>query len=315
MERYLKTEALKGEFSGNVYVSKNGKVLLDKSYGYANKEFEVKNNRETKFNLGSINKVFTAVAIAQLLEAGKLSLDEPVSKYIPDFKHKRAGDVTVRHLLEHKSGFGFYWDNEKFLNNRTDLKSIDDYISFIQEEELQFEPGTKKSYSNSGYEILGYIVQTVSGIDYYEYIQNNIYKIADMPDTRAYERDVIVKNRAVAYTKHLNGGGKTEKFSQIAEHYLSIKGTAAGGGYSTINDMRNFIRAVLSGRLVSLEYLKKVRPSFAEKGKDFRMAGGAPGINAFISGNSSGDYLVIVLTNYDPPVAMKAGKTLTRLLK
>jgi len=315
VKSYLTAEEEKGMFSGNVLAIKDREVVFDQSFGEANKDFGVKNNHDTKINLGSVNKIFTATAIAQLVEVGKLDLDKSISGYIPDFKHTRANDITIRHLLDHKSGFGFYWENEKFLNNRTGLRTIKDYINFIQDEDLTFEPGTQTQYSNSAYEVLGYIVQTVSGEDYYEYIQKHIYDIVGMPNTGCFERDVVISNRAVAYSRMKVDGSKSEGFTQTTEHQLAIKGTAAGGGYSTTEDMSKFISALLGGKLVSMEYLPIANNSFSRKDSEYMLGGGAPGVSAFIGGNVADTYHVVVLCNYDPPTAMMVGKAISELLK
>ena len=157
-DNYMVEKVGDGTFSGTVLVAIKGKVVFHKEYGYANKDLKSINKVDTKINIGSINKVFTGVSIMQLVEKGLLNLDDKAVKYIPELKNPMMDEITIRHLLQMSSGFGFYFDSELFKKNMKTLKNIEDYVPFISDYKLNFKPGSKKQYSNSGYELLGVIV-------------------------------------------------------------------------------------------------------------------------------------------------------------
>lgn len=183
IEAYLKTLAATDQFSGAVLIAKNGKPIFEQAYGLASKAFNVPNRVDTKFNLASINKMFTAVAIAQLVEQGKLSFDAPVIKYLPDYPNKAVAEkVTIHQLLTHTSGLGDYF-NEKFEAKKSRLRAVQDYFSLFVDDPLRFEPGTKWRYSNAGFIVLGAIIEKVSGQDYFDYVREHIFKPAGMNNT------------------------------------------------------------------------------------------------------------------------------------
>ena len=201
LNTYLDQASVDDKFSGTVLVAKDGKPLFKKAYGLANKNTNTPNNVDTKFDLGSMNKMFTAIAIAQLVERGKLSFTDTVGKLLPDYPNKEVADkVTVHHLLTHTSGIPNYI-NEKFQANLNNLKTVADYLPLFANDPLSFEPGAKWQYSNSGFTVLGLIVEKVSGQNYYDYVKEHIFKPAGMVNTDSYERDKEISNLAVGYTR------------------------------------------------------------------------------------------------------------------
>lgn len=254
LDQHLEKQAAHNKFSGVVLIAKDGVPLFQKAYGLASKRFNVPNRTDTKFNIGSINKVFTGVAIMQLLEKGKLTLDASISKYLLDFPREVADKITIRHLLQHRSGMGHYWDNEKYKANWTRFRTVADYVGIVKDEPLNFEPGTSRQYSNSGYEVLGAIIERVSGQDYYDYIRENIYSPVGMTNTDSYEMDVPVENLAIGYTNLNPFGPKGEDYQRNNMFQHSIKGTPAGGGYSTAEDLLKFIIALDNNKLLSPKY-------------------------------------------------------------
>src|SRR5437763_11227801 len=165
---YLEGLAKEDKFSGVVLVARGGKPFFVKAYGLADKTRNLVNNLETKFNLGSMNKMFTAVAIAQLAEQGKLAFDDKVGKLLPDYPNKDvASKVTIHHLLTHTSGLGSYW-NAKFDARRATIKTVADYLGLFADEPLLFEPGARFEYSNSGFIVLGASLERGSGARHYE---------------------------------------------------------------------------------------------------------------------------------------------------
>jgi len=322
LNQYLAKAADAGEFSGVVMIGKDGESLFQKAYGYASKRFDVRNKIDTKFNLGSINKIFTTVAITQLLEKGKLSIDDPIGKYLDIFPQEIAEKVTVRHLLNMRSGWGDYWANEYYLSHRDRLRTVSDYMEFIRDIPLDFEPGTNFQHSNTGYEVAGAIIEAVSGIDYFDYIKKNIYEPAGMINTDSYHRDGPVKNLAVGYTKMNRNAPEGNSYEWNNTYMLSPRGTPAGGGYSTVEDLIKFDLAIRNYKLLNSDYTQylvgrfKGSPgdSFAPPEKMYRMAGGAPGISAFFGMDFQSSYSVIVLSNYDFPVAMEVAEEIIKML-
>lgn len=319
MEQYLQDAVKTHAFSGAVLVAKNGEAIYKGAFGLASKRYKVPNQIDTKFNIGSLNKMFTGVAILQLAEKGKLKLDDPIAKYLPDFPPDVANKVTIRHLLQHSSGWGHYWQNEQYLNNWIDLRKISDYMAFIKDIPLDFEPGTDRQYSNTGYQVLGGIIESASGQDYYEYIRQHIYQPANMKNSDAYEMDDPVENLATGYTNS-SPYGPSEGYQRNNVYLHSAKGTAAGGGFSTVDDLLNFLNALRDHQLISRAntnlYYNRFRPvtedNFQPRGA-IGKAGGAPGINAGIEIDFDLGLTVIILSNYDPPVATKTARMVMQM--
>src|SRR5687768_14816878 len=197
----------------------------------ANKDFNVPNRVDTKFNLGSMNKMFTGVAIAQLVEKGKLSFDDPLSKFIPDFPDpESAKKIQIKHLLTHTAGLGGYFSKRYQDMSRANLRTVDDMMALAkQDEKLQFEPGTKWQYSNTGMLVLGKVIEIVSGQSYFDYVRENIYKPAGMVNSDSYELDRINTNLAVGYDKQFTDNGVAWG-NNIFMHVM--RGGPQGGGYS-----------------------------------------------------------------------------------
>ena len=201
IDSYLNSLVAENKLSGAVLVAKDGVPIASKAAGIANKATGAPIALNTKFNLGSMNKMFTAVAIAQLAQARRLSFDDPISKHLPDYPNKEVADkVTIHHLLTHTSGMGLYW-NEKFMAQREKLLTVAAHLPLFVNDPLSFPPGEKFQYSNSGYMVLGAIIEKVSGQDYYSYVQEHIYKPAGMTDTGFYEPGKEIPNLAIGYSK------------------------------------------------------------------------------------------------------------------
>ncbi|HEV2121701.1 MAG TPA: serine hydrolase domain-containing protein, partial [Chloroflexota bacterium] len=240
-------------FSGTVLVARDGVPIFSGAYGMADKDAQLPNRLDTKFNLGSMNKMFTAVAIAQLAELGKLSFHDPIGKYLPEYPNKEVAEkVTVHHLLTHTSGLGDYFGPTFFAGGKDTVDTVADYFPFFVDRPLRFEPGAGWAYSNAGFVVLGAIVEQVSGQSYFDYVREHIYAPAGMTDTDAYRRDANVPNLASGYTSGRPGEEAGER--RINTDTLPIKGGPAGGGYSTVEDLHRFAGALLSHRLLSPEF-------------------------------------------------------------
>lgn len=249
LKAYVERLAQADSFSGAVLIAKDGKPLWSAAYGMADKNFNVPNKLDTKFNLGSMNKMFTAVAIAQLVERGVLSFDDPVSKWLPNALSDGTGDkVRIKHLLSHTSGLGSYFTDEWDNASRARYRSVDDFMAFAKEEKLAFEPGTRWQYSNTGMLVAGKVIEAATKQSYFDYVRENIYKPAGMINTDAYELDYVTPNLAVGYQRENSAAGPRWR-NNIFMHV--IKGGPAGGGYSTVEDLLRFDIALRSGKLVN----------------------------------------------------------------
>jgi CubicO group peptidase (beta-lactamase class C family) len=300
---YLGQETDAGRFSGIVLVAKGERPLLKMAYGMASKRYQILNKVDTKFNIGSINKIFTKVAIYQLYEKQVLRLDEPIGRYLMGLTDELAKKVTIRHLLEHRSGLGHYW-NDDYEARLTKLRTVSDYVDLVKNQPLAFEPGSSQQYSNSGYVLLGAIIEKVSGIDYYDYIQQKIYHPLKMTSSDHYELDLPVENLAIGYTNHNPDGSEGEGYNRN-NNYFSVKGSPAGGGYSTVDDLWKFDQALRTGSLFS-DPNSEVAKSFLSMG-GLGIAGGGPGTCAILESDWDAGYTVVVLSNYDPPFAEDLG--------
>jgi D-alanyl-D-alanine carboxypeptidase len=236
--------AAKDQFSGAILVARGGKVLLQKAYGLANREARTPVTLDTQFRLGSMNKMFTATATLQLVEAGKLTLDDPLGKHLTDYPNKDvAAKVTVRHLLTHTGGTGDIFGPD-FTKNRLTLRAHADYVTLYGSRALGHEPGAEWRYSNYGYVLLGALIEKVAGMPYYDYVRTKVFQPTGMKSTDSLPESEAVANRAVGYMKR---EGKWVPNTDT----LPWRGTAAGGGYSTVGDLYRFAQALESGKLIS----------------------------------------------------------------
>jgi hypothetical protein len=171
-------------FSGAILMVKGEATLYRNAVGLASVSFQAANRIDTKFNLGSMNKMFTAVAVAQLAQQGKLSFDDTLAKHVPDYPNKEvAGKVTIHQLLTHTSGMGSYFNDKYQEASKTRFRAVRDYLPLFADDPLQFQPGERFGYSNSGFHVLGLVIEKVSGQDYFDYVREHIYRPAGMINT------------------------------------------------------------------------------------------------------------------------------------
>ena len=331
IDRFIDELAARDEFSGAVLVAKDGKTIYKKALGYADKGFKVPNRTDTRFNLGSMNKMFTGTAIMQLLQQGKLALDGKVGKYLPDYPNQAVRDkVTIHHLLTHTSGLGQYWEEYFRSPKILEISTVADYDNLANRNPLQFEPGEKFLYSNCGPLVLGLIIEKLSGMSYYDYVRKYIYGPAGMTRSDSYDITIVVDNLAVGYTKGAPLGRSYPDWrSNIGTHPL--KGGPAGGGYSTVEDLLNFDIALRSGTLLSAENFKLMtggkvardpktqyaylfQEKFVNGHRIIGHNGGAGGTNSHLAMYMDLGYTVAVMANYDPPAAEKIAARLEELL-
>ena len=295
-------------FSGVIVVARAGKPVFGKAYGYADREKKVPNDLETRFRIGSMNKMFTSVAIAQLVQAGKVAYTDSVAKVLPDYPDKEiARRVTIHHLLTHTSGLGDFFGPE-FAKKKDTLHTLQDYLALFAGKPLRFEPGTSWTYSNAGMIVAGLVVERVSGESYFDYVRKHIYAPAGMKDSGTFDKTRPQPDQSIGYTK--DEGKWVPNFDT-----LPLMGSSAGGGDSTGPDLVRFASALKSGKLVSPEFVALITTGKVDKYAygfvDDQVAGarvvghggGAPGMNANLDIYWDTDTAVVVLANRDPPIA------------
>jgi CubicO group peptidase (beta-lactamase class C family) len=242
------------QFMGSVLVARNDQVLFDKGYGYANLEWQVPNSPEAKFRLGSITKQFTAACILLLEERGKLRTDDPVKKYMPDAP--AAWDkVTIYNLLTHTSGIPSFTDFPDYRSSEATPTTPEKLVARFRDKPLDFQPGENWSYSNSGYVLLGYLIEKISGQSYQNFVEENIFKPLGMHDSGYDSNSAIILHRASGYTPGPNG--------PVNAGYIDMTiPFSAGALYSTTHDLLRWEQGLFGGKLLSAASLKKMTTPF-----------------------------------------------------
>jgi D-alanyl-D-alanine carboxypeptidase len=321
----LQTATDKGQFIGAVLISRDGVPVFKAASGYADLERKIPNDMETKFRVGSMNKMFTAVAVLQLVQAGKVQLSDPIGKYLADYPNRDvATKVTIEHLLSHTGGTGDIFGRE-FDAHRQELRELNDYVALYGKRGPEYEPGSKWAYSNYGFVLLGAIIEHVTGQSYYDYVREHVFLPAGMTATDSLPEASSVPGLSVGY---IGSGSKVVANTET----LPYRGTSAGGGYSTVGDMIRFATALTSHQLINREYVDRAITGRADAGlgkygygffdvtqngvRYFGHGGGAPGMNGELRVFPSSHYVIAVLANLDPPAASKiadfAGERLPR---
>jgi D-alanyl-D-alanine carboxypeptidase len=318
----IEKNAAADRFAGTVLVGKNGEVLFSGAYGLADREKRIPNTLDTRFRIGSMNKMFTAVAVLQLVESGKIKLTDPLGKYITDYPNQEiATKVTIHQLLTHTGGTGDIFGPE-FNKHRRELRTLNDYVALYGKRSPQFEPGSQWRYSNYGMLLLGVVIERVTGQSYYDYVQEHIYKPAGMALTGSLPEDPAVAGRSIGYMKSETGGWVPNIDT------LPYRGTSAGGGYSTVGDLLKFANALMSHKLLNAASTELLITGKAEAGPGGKYAygfedqrdkdgngwvghgGGAPGMNGDLKIYPKSGYVVAVLANLDPPAAQQISEFL-----
>jgi D-alanyl-D-alanine carboxypeptidase len=312
----LREAAAADRFSGVVLVEKNGQVLFSRACGLADRERGIPNTLQTRFRIGSMNKMFTGVAVLQLAEAGKVELTAPLGEYLTGYRNKDvATKVTVHHLLTHTGGTGDIF-GPQFRAQRLELRTLDDYVQLYGDREPEFEPGSRWQYSNYGYILLGALIENVTGQTYYDYVHAHIYEPAQMTATGSQPEHERVPGLSVGYTKPPGTGSWVPNTET-----LPYRGTSAGGGFSTAGDLARFARALLDHQLLSPDSTRLLITGKVDAATGRRYAygfgnwggsggtgsvghgGGAPGMNGDLRIYPQSGYIMVVLANIDPPAA------------
>jgi CubicO group peptidase (beta-lactamase class C family) len=302
LEKYVNAQANVKGFSGAVLVTQKNKILLKKAVGLADREWNIPNTVDTKFRIGSITKQFTAACILQLVEQGKLSLDDKLTKFIPGFP--KGDSVTIHMLLNHTSGIASYTDVPEFMNVATLTFSADSMISFFKNRPYNFSPGSKFQYNNSGFFLLGYIIEKVTGQSYEKYLRSNVLDKLEMYNSGVDHIDSILLKRAKGYSKKKN--------NYVNADYISLAWPfSAGVLYSTLDDMYKWDRALYGNSIISASLKQKMfTPGKSNYGYGIVIDslenhlhiwhnGGIPGFISNISRYVNDDVCIIVLSNND----------------
>lgn len=312
-------------FSGAVLVAKDGKTVFAQAYGLADREKKTPNTLKTRFRLGSMNKMFTAVATLQLVQSGKLDLKAPFGNYLTDYPNKDvASKVTIEQMLSHTGGTGDIFGPE-FDKNRLELKTLHDYVKLYGNRGPEFEAGSRWKYSNYGFLLLGVIVERVSGQSYYDYVRDHIFKPAGMTATASEPEDQVVADRSVGYMRPDGTGWQRNTDT------LPYRGTSAGGGYSTVEDLLKFATALQTNKLLNPQYTEMLTTGKVETpgggkyaygfqdatvngNRCFGHGGGAPGMNGELKICPGPGYVIAVLANLDPAAASRVADFITSRL-
>jgi CubicO group peptidase (beta-lactamase class C family) len=313
LRKRLEDETASDRFAGAVLVAQQGKPIFAQACGLADREHHIPNTMQTRFSLASINKVFTAVATMQLVQAGKLALDDPLGKYLTGYPDKElAAKVTIGELLTNTGGTGDIWGPE-FDKHRQQLRTLEDYINLYGKRPLRFEPGSRWEYSNYGFILLGAVIEKVSGESYYDYVREHIYIPAGMSSTDSAPEEPRPADRSIGYMKVKTGDWNSNT------GYLLYRGTSAGGGYSTVGDLLRFADALRENKLLDAHYTKllttgRVATPFGLEAYGFGVQtfngnscfghnGTGAGVNGDLEMCLNSSYAIVVLANIDPPAA------------
>lgn len=307
------------DFSGAVLVARRDRVILAAVRGLADREHGRPNRLATRFRVGSMDKMFTGLAIMQLVQAGRLDLHAPLATWLPDYPNAAvARTVTPHHLLTHTGGAGDIFGPE-FDARRDSLRTLADYVALFGARPAEFPPGTRWEYSNYGYILLGRIIEAVSGRDYYDHVRDHVFVPAGMTGAGFEPESTVVPDRPTAYAR-------TDAGAVVPAEGLPWRGTPAGGGYATVEDFHRFVTALYDGRLLDAGHRRTMTEGRVEGvsgmlfGYGFAVYPGAVppmighnGITDGMSGDlrilGDGQVTVAVLANVAPPfLAGKLGK-------
>jgi CubicO group peptidase (beta-lactamase class C family) len=318
IDQYMAACVGRDQFSGAILLARNGGLLFSRGYGMANLELDVPCAPKTKFRLGSITKQFTAMAILILQERGKLAVTDPIKKYLPSAP-KTWDDITIQHLLTHTSGIMNYTDLPDFLKTLRNAVTLDELIAKFKDKPLGSKPGEKFKYSNSGYIVLGQIIEAASGRPYAKFMQEAIFDPLEMHDTGYDNATGILKNRASGYSRVFG-------LAPVNALYIDMSiPHAAGALYSTVDDLLKWDRALDSDKLVSRKSLGAMFTPFKDGygygwsiGRKFDQtlyshAGGIPGFVTFIERYPDEKLLVVVLSNLEGSRVDRIGNDLAAI--
>ncbi|WP_155591050.1 serine hydrolase domain-containing protein [Lysinibacillus cavernae] len=290
----------KMDFSGTVLVENQEKVaLVNQSFGYANRSEQIENNAKTRFGIASGCKLFTAIAICQLIEKGKLTLDTKLSECLNHHFKQFDEQVTIFHLLTHTSGIPDYFDEEEMENFEElwidnpmyQLRKLSDFLPLFQNRAMKYKVGNQFHYNNAGYILLGLIVEHASGMLFSDYIQRYIFDQANMTESGYFSLDSLPSNTALGYIDNQDGTWKTNIYS------LPVKGGSDGGAFVTVNDMAKLWHALMNFELLNEVLTNQLLLPQVEVNES-----GCYGYGVWMKKNSEQSILKYHVMGYDPGV-------------
>src|SRR6187549_3352869 len=288
-------------FMGTVLVARGSDVILSKGYGSANLEWDIPNTPTTKFRLGSITKQFTAASILLLEERGKLKLDDPIKKYVPEAPAAWE-TITIFNLLTHTSGIPNFTNLPEYKSLKLEATPVAKTIAIVRDKPLDFVPGERMSYSNSGYLVLGYVIERVTGASYEKFVTDNIFTPLGMKDSGYDSNTAVISRRAAGYMPSATGPVNAGFVHMSIPH-------AAGALYSTTEDLLRWEQGLFGGNLISATSLAKMTTPFksdyalgvmvqtASGRKVVQHGGGIEGFNTFLTYYPDTKLTVAVLAN------------------
>ena len=310
LDAYLSKLAAADAFSGVALVARDGIPVFERAYGFADRSNKVPNTTRTRFSLGSINKSFTQLAIAQLAAAGKLAYSDTLGKLIPDYPQAQSRAATIEQLLTHTGGVADFFGDDFASLPKDRFRSNEDYYRYVSSKPPLFAPGARTQYCNGCYITLGAIIQRVAGMPYEEYVARHIFKPAGM-STSFPQADAIEPDIAHGYTRRTRDGQL-----RSSVYMRGAAGSAAGSAYATAADLLAYDNALRELRIADEASTSRILGFPATRGArakgGYAIAGGAPGTSAVLESN--GTWTVIVLTNYDPPAGEQTGVAIMRAL-
>jgi CubicO group peptidase (beta-lactamase class C family)/predicted alpha/beta superfamily hydrolase len=328
LETYLEKLSAADEFSGVVLVARGDTPLFQRAYGLADRGRGAPNRLDTRFSLASMGKLFTAVAVCQLAERGRLKFTDPFGTYLPDYPNRSVAErVTLHHLLTHTSGLGDFFGKKEYESAMGRYRHPEDYFPLFANDPLAFEPGTDDQYSNAGFMVLGAVVEKVSGQRFPDYVREHVFRPAGMTDAGYGASDQDVPNLAVAYRNAGWDPGFTARRTGSPTIRTPVtgvggQGSPVGGGYATVGDFLKFARALRTHKLLGPRATQMVLAGEGELGMFGALAlkyvygfrytgdggqrilghsGGYPGVSGQFDFHVDRDYAVVALSNADPP--------------
>ncbi len=320
MQEYLNAAVRFWNFQGSVLAAKDGRVVFKAGYGLADAEKKIPSTPATKYLIASITKTFTAAAVLLLEEEGLLKLSDPIAKYLEDYPPETAAKVTIHHLLSHTSGIPEAAADPRSLGDLTKPRTPEELIALFKDKPLEFEPGAGCRYSNSGYVVLGKIIECASGRSYYDYVREKIFLPLGMKDSGVGGADRDVAELAVGYIE-----GRDGRLVKAPIIHPSL-GYSAGAFYSTVEDLLKWDQALDSAKLLSQGSLKKMFTPFQDHygygwlimnawGRvSIGHGGGAPGFSSWIERWPGERTFVVVLSNNGRTPTGEVGRSLAAIL-
>ncbi len=301
LDNYAQAEYKVKEFNGSVLVMQKGNVIYKKAFGMADREWNISNTANTKYRIGSVTKQFTAACILLLEEQGKLSVDDHLSKYIPDYP--KGDSITIHMLLNHTSGIKNYTDLPEFWPKAILPLSTDSMIALFKNKPLDFSPGTKWNYSNSGFFLLGVIVEKASGKKFTAFLEENIIQKAGLKNTGMDRLDSVLAFRAKGYDKNRQGVWQQAM-------YISMEGPySAGAMVSTVEDLYLWTKALHNNQVLTAASTQKMMTPYMNSygygigidslktHKRVSHNGGIPGFASYLAYYPADDLCVAIISN------------------